>query len=959
MGQDSPDDPGGSMPFVQIDGDEFVVRPVVDASGIGFYSEDDRKMIMNHGAVSIGDVPVPQNPTQSLEVHPGSFITNRLHRFDERIEFKTIQTDPVGPDHLSYIHSSANIVQHLSFDYDTGFDISTPEDYVVDISFQEHFSTYNTIRLDDDMDADTQFITPNGIDSMIYKASFISASANNVISVNSDRTEDVNEDAMDSLTFFNDLVNGGVIDGNLAISATLNVVSSGQHFDEQDYIAHGGEKGYLIGDISMMDDIPFPFKHVTTENGVVVHHEYVITENVGIGTSLPAFPLEVDGVTSVNVVISPSINVTGEFVSNKNYLNVLSEQNIYVTLNASAQHTGSLLYLNDMEIKDAFFGLNQLDEDYMMSLYTTDVGTHSDMFIQGNTRSMVSFHEVFNLVLDGDDQFHIKGLDPVQRLLFTFDESSMVVADSKLGIDMLTAPKNSLDVAGNMVIGRSLAGRVQAPPNSLMIEGQLGIGTVLPDAMTDVQGSMVQGFSSSYLGDITGLENDLVIQRRLIVEDFTSDDTESSVLVSGRIVGTGGLYFNKNSNPLNNELSFYNREDDRLIIGYGDAITNRSLHINVVDYLTFNPKDDGQANELTIDSSAKVGFGTKTPESLFHVQKDGLAFKVEALLNAAVKFESGDHGLMGFSIDIPDQFILTDGDAFGTEVAGADFSMDADGALDIGYNIKDESAALPSHDVLMDVNGHINASAVLENGAVMTHMPEGSIVMWSGWTSELPDGWVLCDGLTDGVPNLQDYFVLGKSDSNSYEDTVGAGNHEFVIEVSDDYQHTHGSSHGHGSFSTTNHNHGRITPGATNAKATNIAGANAGAPTMRRNANGVEMEKEDKWENVDWENCTGSGLLHHGLWCPMETYWVDFSKKSAYSTPTTANGHHGHPVNVSHSHNVDIHNENGHNHTLGSQSHVHENIKHTHTANLEPVYYTLAFIYLKGDPVVSDTGAQP
>ena len=216
---------------------------MVDASGIGFYSEDDRKMIMNHGAVSIGDVPVPQNPTQSLEVHPGAFITNRLHRFDERIEFKTIQTDPVGPDHLSYIHSSANIVQHLSFDYDTGFDISTPEDYVVDISFQEHFSTFNTIRLDDDMDADTQFITPNGIDSMIYKASFISASANNVISVNSDRTEDVNEDAMDSLTFFNDLMNGGVIDGNLAISATLNVVSSGQHFDEQDYIAHGGEKG--------------------------------------------------------------------------------------------------------------------------------------------------------------------------------------------------------------------------------------------------------------------------------------------------------------------------------------------------------------------------------------------------------------------------------------------------------------------------------------------------------------------------------------------------------------------------------------------------------------------------------------------------------------------------------------------------------------------------------------------
>ena len=123
----------------------------------------------------------------------------------------------------------------------------------------------------------------------------ISVSANNVTGQGNPTG------AMDSLTFLNDLMNGGVINGNLLISGTLNVIGT----DPKDNDVYK-----IIGDISEMQNIPFPWVHVVSENGQIVYHEYVITENVGIGTTLPIHPFEVDGTSSINVVIAPSMNLT-------------------------------------------------------------------------------------------------------------------------------------------------------------------------------------------------------------------------------------------------------------------------------------------------------------------------------------------------------------------------------------------------------------------------------------------------------------------------------------------------------------------------------------------------------------------------------------------------------------------------------------------------------------------------
>jgi hypothetical protein len=49
-------------------------------------------------------------------------------------------------------------------------------------------------------------------------------------------------------------------------------------------------------------------------------------------------------------------------------------------------------------------------------------------------------------------------------------------------------------------------------------------------------------------------------------------------------------------------------------------------------------------------------------------------------------------------------------------------------------------------------------------------VPSGAIMLWSGETSTIPSGWVLCDG-TNGTPNLTDRFIIGASTTN--ENTSG------------------------------------------------------------------------------------------------------------------------------------------------------------------------------------------
>ena len=76
--------------------------------------------------------------------------------------------------------------------------------------------------------------------------------------------------------------------------------------------------------------------------------------------------------------------------------------------------------------------------------------------------------------------------------------------------------------------------------------------------------------------------------------------------------------------------------------------------------------------------------------------------------------------------------------------------------------------------------------------------------MWSGFVSDIPQGWLLCDG-TNGTPNLQDRFVLGTTNDGEIGDT--GGNSSITLTENQLAPHTHqGITNAAGS-----HNHGGTT----------------------------------------------------------------------------------------------------------------------------------------------------
>lgn len=58
--------------------------------------------------------------------------------------------------------------------------------------------------------------------------------------------------------------------------------------------------------------------------------------------------------------------------------------------------------------------------------------------------------------------------------------------------------------------------------------------------------------------------------------------------------------------------------------------------------------------------------------------------------------------------------------------------------------------------------------------------PVGVITMWSGEISDIPAGWVLCDG-NNGTPNLQDRFVVGSGNNYAVGDSGGSTEHNHDV----------------------------------------------------------------------------------------------------------------------------------------------------------------------------------
>ena len=95
-------------------------------------------------------------------------------------------------------------------------------------------------------------------------------------------------------------------------------------------------------------------------------------------------------------------------------------------------------------------------------------------------------------------------------------------------------------------------------------------------------------------------------------------------------------------------------------------------------------------------------------------------------------------------------------------------------------------------------------------------VPTGVIVMWSGTTSNIPSGWVLCDG-QNSTPDLRDRFIVGAGSTYNAAATGGStstGSHTLTVAELPAHSHT---------FSYTAPN--QQTPAAPHNLANNVGSA--------------------------------------------------------------------------------------------------------------------------------------
>ena len=68
-------------------------------------------------------------------------------------------------------------------------------------------------------------------------------------------------------------------------------------------------------------------------------------------------------------------------------------------------------------------------------------------------------------------------------------------------------------------------------------------------------------------------------------------------------------------------------------------------------------------------------------------------------------------------------------------------------------------------------------------------IPSGVIVMWSGTSSNIPAGWLLCDG-SNGTPDLRDRFIVGAGSTYSRGDTGGSNSVTLTTAQMPSHRHT-------------------------------------------------------------------------------------------------------------------------------------------------------------------------
>lgn len=100
---------------------------------------------------------------------------------------------------------------------------------------------------------------------------------------------------------------------------------------------------------------------------------------------------------------------------------------------------------------------------------------------------------------------------------------------------------------------------------------------------------------------------------------------------------------------------------------------------------------------------------------------------------------------------------------------------------------------------IIEANDQFNFECLNENFQKLdvptSSFPSGGIIIWSGSETNIPSGWVICDG-NNGTPDLRGRFILGSSNSHTIGSVGGEETH--ILTVNEMPRHIHSINVGTG-----------------------------------------------------------------------------------------------------------------------------------------------------------------
>ena len=228
-----------------------------------------------------------------------------------------------------------------------------------------------------------------------------------------------------------------------------------------------------------------------------------------------------------------------------------------------------------------------------------------------------------------------------------------------------------------------------------------------------------------------------------------ADPSFETVSIPPSVGGSNGVDFNDNVKArfgTGNDLELYHDGTDSKIINSEGKLTIGNTSSDSSVYLQYGSSDRLYTDMSGIGIPGHLSVGSiATTDDITIVDNKSLN------IGTGEDLEISHNGTDNIVHSKNGDLVFKHGNNIKCKVTGGDFRPDTGNNIDLGVS----SAKWQN----------VHAITYYGDGSNLTGIsaiPSGLIAIWSGATSAIPSGWVICDG-SNSTPDLRDKFVLGAS----------------------------------------------------------------------------------------------------------------------------------------------------------------------------------------------------